>query len=259
MIRKILFVIMTLAMVLTAQVSRGQSDMEEAVQTLNRECPIPMGVVGSIVSFKIDDVNLTFVFELNEEIVSIAGLKQNEEQLGINAAKALNASNKSTSLLDMLLDGGYGIKMVFIGQQSKDTAILVSDIKTLRSVADAPKSTPNELLKTAVENAKLQLPEQEDEITLFTDIYIDGDYIVYVYELDINELLFDYITDDAAKELITESFAELSKDFIFKRFLKMVVDGKKHIKAIYNCKGSDKKLEIVVTNDELNKMLNDDK
>ena len=61
MIRKILFVIMTLAMLLTAQVSRGQSDMEEAVQTLNRECPIPMGVVGSIVSFKIDDVNLTFV------------------------------------------------------------------------------------------------------------------------------------------------------------------------------------------------------
>ena len=39
----------------------------------------------------------------------------------------------------------------------------------------------------------------------------------------------------------------------------MVVDGKKHIKAIYNCKGADKKLEIVVTNDELNKMLNDDK
>ena len=255
---KIIFIIMMLAMVLTAQVSRGQSDIEDAIKALNKECPISMGVSGSIVSFNIDDDNIVFSFELNEEIASIAGLKQNGEQLGINAAKALNSTNKSTSLLDLLLDGGYGIKMFFIGKQSKDTAVIVTNNSTLRSVADAPRSTQDDLLQTAVENAKLQLPEQEDEITLFTDIYIDGDNIVYVYELDLNEPVFDLITAEAAKEIAKESFAEMKNDFVFKIFLKMVVDGNKNIKFIYNCKGTDKKLEIVITIDELKEMLNDD-
>ena len=252
---KIKIIFAAIITVLLTTVSCVKPKVNDLVKSFKKDCPISLGVTGSIDDMVIENNYVTFKVKFNDDFVNIKGISQNKEQFAANITKALNKSKTTASLMNVLVDEGYGLKYFMEGNPSGDTVSLYVTTDMLRESSKAPTTSKLDLLKTAIENTKMQMPMQVDELTTLTDMKLEGDNVVYIYEIEEDGFTISDIDINTVREATIEELENLNKDVVGHNFITLVVENDKNLIYRYKGKQSGQADEVSVSHAELSNIL----
>lgn len=253
--KKIAILLAMIVSLTIANKSYGQSLLDTTIKVLNKMCPISMGLVGSIESAQLEPQLLVLKLSMNEEYINLDAVQKNKETFAIEMAKGLNTNFVSNDFLELLLNEGCGIKYILEGTTSHDTTSITINTQILRSVSDAPKSTPLDILKTSINNTKLQLPTKVDEISMLVDIDLVGDKVTYFYEIEDISFTLDDIDIDELKTNTMDELHALRTDLINATFYRLVLNAGKQLCYHYKGTESGDTIEFTINTDELKQIL----
>lgn len=189
-----------------------KSALHNAIDDLNKNCPISMGVAGKMTEVTYDEANGNMIMkcEVNEDIVNIGALNNNPELFKLNAMNMVtNASGNLKKMFDMLKEANAGVTLSYKGATSGTTASITISIDDIKE-AQKQTESPIELIKSMAKLADAQTPATIADGMVMTGVkYVDG---FIVYEITVNaELIsveairqnFEANTTESKKAIIT--------------------------------------------------------
>ena len=252
---KIKIIFTAIIAVLLTAVSCMKPKISDVVKSIKKGCPMSLGMSGSIDDVEIENNFVTFKVKLNDEFANIKGISQNKETFTLNVTKALNKSENTAKFMNVIADEGYGLKYFIEGYPSGDTVSLYVTADMLRESSKSPKTSKLDLLQTAIENSKMQMPMQLDELTTLTDMKLEGDNVVYFYEIEEDGFSVSDFDMDNVREGTIEELQNLNKDVVGHNFITMVVENDKNLIYRYKGKQSGQVDEVLISNAELSNIL----
>jgi len=243
-------------MLLLAVSCGGNSNarLEKLVKTIDNECPKQINSevdFGTVTGAKLDGDNVVITVSMNEEFFNIKTLQDNEDLLMMNLRNILSSPTADTeALLDELEKGNGGITYVYVGRQSGEqvSATLSADeIKRLRNA----NSNPDELLASQIEISNIHLPLQVDEMTVLKSIFREGDNVVYLYEIDEEQIAIQQI--EAVRELFAEELLNEVKANVnsSKLFFNACRNAKVNLIYRYSGNASDESIDFPLLIDDI--------
>lgn len=178
------FIALLLSGVMMSCNNSADSNVEKLIKDANQQCPViyDMGVVNS---FDIDKDNKIIIInmEIDDEKFDLSKFKDNSSKLENILRLTLfeNMSQADKNLVAGIAAEGYGVRYALKGFKSHE--IVNVELSNAKLKANKPLSI-DENVKANVDFAKISLPQQLDSVTTMTDVNINKDTVIYIYEID---------------------------------------------------------------------------
>ncbi len=234
--------------------SCNQGKLQMSVKMANFECPIDMGLGGSVETVELENNYVICTLKLNEQIANISAMEQNKEFFAQSVASSMSADKNSQQLLKIMAEENVGLKYVVIGDQTGKKFSVELSPEQIKSLSTAPQSTPHERLLDMVKNTKVQLPMKVDVVTTLKDMDIEGDNVVYIYDIDENQINMSDVNIDAIRANTVGGLINVIKDPSAGQFFQTVIDDGKNVGYRYFGSKTGTKLEFVVSHSELSQI-----
>lgn len=238
------------AMFLITTTSCNQSKLQITVSLTNAKCPIDMGLAGSIESIELGDENVIYTIKLNEQFSNIEAMEQNKEDIARSIVNSMSNEESAQELMKILVEENFGIEYVFIGNKSGQKMNIELLPEQINAILSTP-TTAHEKLISIVKATKVQLPMKVDVVTTMKDMIIDGDDVIYIYDIDENQVKMSDIDIDVIKANAIANLSNVISDAAAGQFFQTVMDDKKNVRYRYFGDKTGTELEYVISLDEL--------
>ena len=231
------------------------SKLRELAQAANEYCPMDMGNFGTATSITYDenDNAIVYSFNVNEDIVDLEALATNRVRMKDNVLTMIsNPNDNMRKLMETIIEENGKLRYIYHGTTSGLTTRATLTSTELNDAMNTYVS-PRQKVKANVDTANLQTPVQVDEETVLTGIKIEGDDVVYEYELEESEDLNVAIlkANQANMKEMLEKVAYNNDDMAEKQFMDQVIDADMNLCYRYHGNTSGDYVEIRFTTSEL--------
>lgn len=200
---------LALAFVMTGCQDNASSRLKHEIEIANRNCPMDLGMAGSIKSLSYDEdaLNVETLFIIKDNMISIDFLKNNENVSRQNMKLAL-AAPQFNELLKLIVDANASMTYAYQSPATGETYKTTMTHSDLKSILDNPISDQerrNMILNNQIILENRQFPQQIEAGMTMTQLFDDGDKLVYVIEMD--EDLYDM-------SLLQEAVGEVKRNIL---------------------------------------------
>lgn len=248
---------LSLLLVLTSACQ--ETKLKAVIEIANKQCPMDMGQAGKITSIVYDGTNVVYNFNINEALTDIKVLNSNPESMK-DALQTMfqNPSKEIKELLDLMVKCNAGLQMNFIGSKSGEQAtceITTDELKEIFSGDMDESKSAVAKLEAQLKIANLQFPMDAGQGIVVEKIEMADDAVVYKCKVDEEVCEIDQI--EASAEVVKQGIVESlnTPDQSIQLFIKSCTDCDKNVTYSYISKQTGKNYDIVITVDELKKML----
>ena len=202
------------------QMTGMAQSLGKIVTAFNILCPYDIGSGCSIKSTAINNENVEMTFVINEKILTVKDFEDDKDTYTGTMARSFATDSSSKELIEQIVDEGYGLKLIIVGDTSGEQCeITISN----RQLKDALSSTSNDLeedqLTLSVVNASHKLPQRRGEATLKDITFIDG-IVTFVY--DAPEAMLKQ-PDDSLFSIIQQEYDFAVTDYFEKKMLNKII------------------------------------
>ena len=195
--------------------------LEKIMQAFNILCPYDIGSGCSIKSTAINNDYVEMTFIINENIITVKDFEDNKDTYAGTMARSFAKSSGSNELIERMVDEGYGLKLIIIGDTSGEQCeipIPHRDLKNALSSSD--EDLEEDQLTLSVVNASHKLPLKRGEATL-KDIVLSDGTVAFVY--DAPEAMMKQ-PDDSLFSVIRQEFDFAVTDYFEKKMLTEIME-----------------------------------
>lgn len=250
-----------MAVVALAGCNSERNKLNEVIKQANDELPARFDF-GLATSIECKDNMVEIHYTTDDKLFPIAVLK-NKGDLIKRAWKMSyldqNGSN-SDEVLNLILSTGYGLKAVFDGEVSHEHYEVTLSNAELQQAAKQ-KMPVGDQLELQLEITNASLPQQIDDITKLVATRLDGEYMVYDYEIDDAVMSMDeMISNHAAyKDNIGRALGNEINDpqSAAGMFFKLVIRAGRGVRYHYAGKTSGKVMDVDLDNAALRQLVNE--
>lgn len=229
------------------------SEIKEGIAICNSQCPVNYGYY-QIDSFDYDeDNNLMVINTIAGDELIYEGIDYESVQENMAGAVAIMLSSDNNDFTKLLTNYKCGVKIICKwGKTGNSTEVTISadEVKRLRENPLSQKEVSIRMVKQYILSNKGVCPVKIDEGITCTDVFDDGENIVFLYEID--DEMYDI---DSYFDFINENINEFKDEMLSNPTLKpMSIHLKQLNKGItYRFVGSsyEKALDINIASDEL--------
>lgn len=248
--------IIVIAMSLASCTEMKKQKIKDGIEQINKECPMDCGIMGHADSFEYDTESNTVKMSmvLNPQLGMNLSLiekyqKEWKEETMDNYANDPNM----TAFLKLLDEVGASMSVKISEETSGDNMTIDFDNTDIHNIVtgNIPPISPLEKLEYNAEMTKLQCPLQVDQVTTMTDVILEDNKFVYIYEID--EEQYDIDTFGEESDMIRENIkANMnSDDPTLSAFRKVVKNAGYDVAYRYIGNQSGTAYELIVECDEL--------
>lgn len=249
-----------LSLLLVLTTGCQKTKLKAVIEIANKQCPMDMGLAGKITSIVYDGTNVVYTFNLNEAITDIKVLNTNPESMK-DAIRTMfqNPSKEIKELLNLVVECNAGLQMKFIGSKSGKEATCEINTDELKEIlngdSDESKSSIAKL-EAQLKMANLQFPMDAGQGVVVEKIEMADDAVVYKCTVDEDVCQIQQIEANAkvVKQGIISSLGN-PNDQAIQVFIQSCTDCDKNVTYSYISKQTGKNYDIVITVEELKKML----
>ena len=169
---------------------KNDTKLRAYTEVLNRLCPISLGKYATMDDVTYADGTVTMTYTVADGVMNYESVRNNEDVFRRNmiTSFANNDDENLKKLLDAIIDADAQMCVVFKEKEEDGMTVCFTAEELKEGTADQPDD-PYILLQSLLDNTKLQTPHRLAEGLVMTDVRLDGNYFVYVYECD--EDLYD--------------------------------------------------------------------
>ena len=249
-----LLTVTLVAVFMVIGISCNQSKLQLTVSLANSACPVDMGMGGTVESVNLENGNVIYTLKLNEQFANIAALEQNKDNYIHTITSLMSTDKNSQQLLKIMAEENAGLKYIVIGDQTGKKFSVELSPEQIKSLSTAPQSSPHETLLDMVKSTKVQLPMKVDVVTTMKDIDIEGDNVVYIYDIDENQINMNDVKIEVIRANTVGNLKYIINDVSAGQFFQSVIDDGKNVCYRYLGNKTGTKLEFVVSNGELSEI-----
>jgi hypothetical protein len=234
----------------------AENKLKLAVETANRMCPVSMGAAGDLESIDYEDGMVVYTLAINEQMANIAAMRENPEVMKRTViSNFINPSPELKVMHDLILDANASVKYVYKGKDSGETFEMMFTADELKTAEDNTGLTADDKLNADIEATNMQLPMTVDEVTILKSLSVEGNYVVYLYQIDESMVELNAIKDNI--ETFKGNVKESLKDGgpVVQAFISKVLEAGKNIKYRYVGNETGQRVEFVFSTDDLKDLL----
>ena len=229
-----------------------QKHLKLLIQSLNDDCPIPLGAMGHMTKAEYDGTTVTFNYLLTG-LFAAENLEQNQEQFHQYMLDSYrnNSDESFRQLLNAIVKAKADLDVVFTLEGKKEVTLHF----TCDELADnmpSYVSDPETYLQSILQSTQLQLPFTYSEGMVCTRIELDNAYFTYYFDcdenlFDINEMQYSAEQNhDAMREMLTSS-----SDPSFVKMMEMLKSTQRGLRYFYTGTTSGKEAIVTIESNEL--------
>ena len=242
---------------LGSTLSYAQSDyLKSMVNLFSDMMPYSMGMAGELTDISVNDNELIFTATVDETLVNIDALQQNKALLQENMkliVTILNSNIIMKSILEELVESNMGLRMTYIGKDSKKKLSCLLNSKEIESaLADTLDNTnAKKQLELQVSITRAQLPIDYGNGMVNTKIELTDKYIIYHIVCD--EDIYDIDLLNASTYMIKQNIIQTlsSGDLTLTQLVKLCKESNYGIGYYYVGKDSGKIAKVFISDKEL--------
>ena len=172
-----------------------QKQLKLMVESLNKECPIPLGAMGHMTEASYNGTTVTFNYLLTG-LFDAESLEQNQEQFHqymLDNYRS-NSDESFRQLLNDIVEAKANLDVVFAIDNGKEVTLHFTN-EELSDNMPSYIGDPETYLQSTLQSTRLQLPITYSEGMVCTRIELDSAYFTYYFDcdeeqFDINEMHF---------------------------------------------------------------------
>ena len=248
----LLVISLCLGICLTGCQNDYQKQLKLMVESLNNECPIPLGAMGHMTEATYNGTTVTFYYLLTG-LFDATTFEQNQEQFHQYMLDNYrgNSDESFRQLLNAIVNANADLDVVFSAEGAKDITLHF----TCNELSDNMPSyigDPETYLQSIIQSTRLQLPLTYSEGMVCTRIELDSAYFTYYFDcdetlFDINEMQYSAEQNhDAVKDMLTAS-----SDPSFVKMMNMLKATQRGLRYLYTGITSGKEAIVTIESEEL--------
>ncbi len=252
-IKKYLFIFsLSLLTILSGCQNDYQKQLKLMVESLNNQCPIPLGAMGHMTKASYDGTTVTFYYQLTG-VYDADSFEQNKDSFHQYMLDNYRSNSDDTfrQLLQAIVGAEADLDVVFALEDGR----AVTHHFTCAELSDnmpSYVSDPETYLQSVLQSTRLQLPLNYAEGMICTRIELDSAYFTYYFDcdedqFDINEMKFSAEQyHEAVKDMLTAS-----SDPSFVRMMNMLKATNRGLRYLYTGTTSGKEAVVTIESEEL--------
>ena len=259
MIKSLVLVIVT--SVLFSSCDEQKKELKSMVETMNSECPLPLGDIGSVNSIMFDGEVVEMKFTSNESFAPVSSLSNHQqelkEMLGMSFSK-----ESSDKLVEKIIAAGVNFRSVFVGMQTGEKIVLEVTPNDLKTYAEKYSNMTDQqkLIVTMYIGTKVKLPMAIDNMTKLVGLSLTSDALKYKFEVNDAEA-GEYIeATGILKYGALSNMANSLKGGMIgernRRFYQALIDCNQGAEYEYHELQTGKKSSFRISTDEIREVLN---
>lgn len=192
---KIVFLL--LATLSISSIACKNNGLNNLVLAINASCPIYTEGFGSMDNVTYDNNTVSLSYTLEEDVMHFDAIRANNEAFRNNMLISyVNTPSQDLKIMfDEIVKAKANLCMNFTNEYG-DTLSLHFTYDELEATRAGENANPEALLKSYVDNARLQTPQLIDTGLIITDMTIDANYFTYVYSCDEAYCDIDYMNEN---------------------------------------------------------------
>ncbi|MBP5425407.1 MAG: hypothetical protein J6Y33_04960 [Prevotella sp.] len=234
----------------------AENKLKLAVEAANKRCPFSMGAAGDLESIEYEDGLVTYTLAINEQFSNLKAMSENPDV--VRRTIMTNFTNPGSDLKamhDLILDANASVKYVYKGKSGGESFEVTFTADELKAAEDNTNPSAEDKLYAEIEATNMQLPMQVDEVTVLEKMVVEGNSVVYLYQVDESIVSIDDMRNntDATKENLKNSLKNGGP--LVQAFLKKVIDTGRDLRYRYTGSESGETTEVVFTPADLQNIL----
>ena len=229
-----------------------QKHLKLMVESLNKECPIPLGAMGHMTEATYNGTTVTFHYLLTG-MFDAESFGSNQEQFHQYMLDNYRSNSDETfrQLLKAIVEAKADLDVVFAIEGGEGVTLHFTN-EELSDNMPSYIGDPETYLQSTLQSTRLQLPLTYSEGMVCTRIELDSAYFTYHFDcdenlFDINEMQFSANTNhDAVKDLLTSS-----SDPSFVKMMNMLKETNRGLRYLYTGTTSGKEAIVTIESEEL--------
>lgn len=229
--------------------------LKKTIKEVNDECPVDMGMIGNIVSYKFDENEneVQINISVDEDNLNIDFIRDNEEMI-ISSMKLSLLKADDKKLEKEAIDAGVGMSFIYTGVSTGKSHKLTLTLDDLKDIINnnnslSEKEIDEILLAQQIASVDASCPFFIDEGMKIVRAYDDGNNVVYVALID--EDIYDLETLLYSRHEIKKGMKETFGDPTMKLFIERLKSLGKGLVYRYQGDRSGKSIDITFTTEEL--------
>ena len=234
----------------------AENKLKLAVDAANKKCPLSMGAAGDIESIEYEDGVVTYTLALDEQLSNLKAMSENPDVVKRTVmTNFANPSSELKAMHDLILDANASVRYVYKGKSSGESFEVTFTADELKAAEDNTNPTAEDKLNAEIEATNMQLPMQVDEVTVLEKMVVEGNSVVYLYQVDESVVSIDDMRSntDATKENLKNSL--MNGGPLVQGFMKKVVDTGRDLRYRYTGSKNKETAEVVFTPADLQSIL----
>lgn len=223
--------------------------VQRIIDESNKGFPIELSEGIMATGIELEGDNVVYNYVVSESIVNLDALSKNKASLKSGLVQNLG-SGSSQKLIEMAVENGLGLLYRYKGVDSGRTIEVNFDAKEVKEILETP-STPENRLKSFIDNTNIQLPMKIADGFVFTELYINGDNVIYRYAVDDKIVNLNDMKKNlkASKEAILKEIDNLKEaDYLI---MQTIAENNKNVIYQYVSTKNQKTVDILITHSEL--------
>lgn len=236
---------------------RYVTEIQKRLETLQlftpQELPMSLGTtVGDLTEVKLSGNYLEYVISVNEDYSNIESLQANPDLLKEGLKQLVD-----NDLSELLVKSKLGYKVTYIGKRTGRKVSASMSLEEIQRILEEIRrntdtSSPREKIEALIKITNAQLPLTIERGVVLKRLALEGDYLVYYY--DINESIYDIDAinsnnTDMKKETLNSMRS--GNDLTTEAMVQLCKEAKVGIKHTYVGKSTGKKATITIYSYEL--------
>ena len=229
-----------------------QKQLKLMIESLNTECPIPLGAMGHMTKAEYDGTTVTFNYLLTG-LFTAENFEQNQEQFHQYMLDSYrnNSDESFRQLLNAIVNAKADLNVVFTLEGEKELTLHFT-CDELAANLPSYVTDPETYLQSILQSTQIQLPFTYSEGMICTHIELDSAYFTYYFDcdedlFDINEMQFSAEQNhDAMREMLTTS-----SDPSFIKMIEMLKATQRGLRYFYTGTTSGKEAIVTIESEEL--------
>lgn len=258
--KTILAAFVVMLAVCVASCNSQQRELKEMIDQANDELPARFDF-GVATSIECKDNMVEIHYTTDDNLFPIAVLKDKGDLIK-RAWKMsyIDQSANNDQVLNLILASGYGLKAVFDGEESHAHFEVTLSNEELKQAAKQ-KMPISEQLALQLEITNASLPQQIDDVTTLAGTTLEGEFMVYNYEIDDSKLSIDDMIAQKAnyeeniKRALTQEINDAQS--AAGMFFKLVMRAGRGVRYHYSGKTSGKVMDVELNNTALRQLVNE--
>ena len=226
----------------------SQAKLRTIINELNKECPIEMGVMGSMSHATYENDTVTFFYQIDGTLLNFPALKENIDEFHKNMLESYRNTDSESFLmiLQTIAKSDATLKVVMSDKNSDNEIALYFDKEELSDLSRTTQHDPEENLEAIVNTCTLQGETDMGDGMTQSQVTLDGGFISYVILCDEEVYDIDLLAENEA-EIYANIIDEFQQhDPVMDKMLKDLVATNRGIRYIYrgSTSGNEYTLDI---------------